>query len=652
MAGLLFAGLMLCTTAAWAVPIPFKKGMIEIQADKTLHDFLPDFFHDQGLEVVMSPQVTARSGTLNGDFKGSYAQVWRKVADSNGLFAYWDGSAVYVYLNTERQTDYASVPLPVEQQFMAAMASVNWADASSGDIWRLEPSTGLVTITGSKRFVEQVKQMAQTIAGLGQNPTTRFKFYPLKYAWASDTTMTVGNSKVTVPGVATVLRELVSDQGGSGGFGNARDRLISARQPGLRGQGLAGMGQQPPPPLGNYTVPAQNGNEDDLPPAPNGPTQNTLQAINGQGDSRIVADSFRNAIIVRDTADRLPMYDDLIRQLDVAPQMVEIEATIIDVDKARARSLGVNWFYRNAGVTAGFTSNGPGGSPASDASKLALAAALAGGKDGLLLSQLASLFGGGGQIGAILGSPGHFIANVDALEADGVTHIVTHPQVITMNDTEAVIQSNQTVYVPVSGAYNSDLYNVVAGTTLRVTPHLVSDNTGVHIRMNVQIDDGSISYTPADSQKVSYPIVANNAVNTQAVIQDGQGLLVGGLIQDKGSNTTQKIPVLGDIPLIGYLFKTVQKQREHVERLFLITPRLIALNHISGQETPSSSQVTIESQQQIDTEDTRKIGFGRFDGPQPATQPQASPSPVPPQPPVTATTSSKTAPTTNARSTH
>lgn len=640
---LLFAGLMLCATAVLATPVPFKKGMVEIQADKTLHDFLPDFFHDQGLEVVMSPQVAARSGTLNGDFKGTYAQVWRKLADSNGLFAYWDGSAVYVYLNTERQTDYASVPLPVEQQFLAALASVNWADAASGDIWRLEPSTGLVTITGSKRFVEQVKQMAQTIAGLGQNPSMRFKFYPLKYAWASDTSMNVGNSRVTVPGVATVLRELVGESG-SDGFGGAREQLLSARQPGLRGQGLAGMGQQPPPPLGDYTVPAQNNNDNDQVSSSNGSQQNSLQAISGQGGSRIVADSFRNAIIVRDTADRLPMYDELIRQLDVAPQMVEIEATIIDVDKQKARSLGINWFYRNAGITGGFTSNGPGSppSPAADGMKAALAAALLGGKDSGALSALASLFGGGGQIGAILGSPAHFVANVDALEADGVTHIVTHPQVITMNDTEAVIQSNQTVYVPVSGAYNSDLYNVVAGTTLRVTPHLVSDNSGVHIRMNVQIDDGSISYSAADSQNVSYPIVANNSVNTQAVIQDGQGLLVGGLIQDKGNNTTQKIPVLGDIPLLGYLFKTVQKQREHIERLFLITPRLIALNHISGQETPSSSQVSIESQQQIDAQDDKKIGFGHFDGPAPALQPQASPNPVPPQPPVVSTTTTTT----------
>ncbi len=625
-AGVLFLAGMLLSATAMAVPIPFKKGPVGIQSDKPLHEFLPEFFHDQGLEVVMSPQVAARSGTLNGEFKGSYAQVWRKVADSNGLLGYWDGSSVYVYLDTERQTDYTTVPLPVEQQFLAAMASVNWADVPSGNVWKLEPSTGLVMITGSKRFIDQVRQLAQTISGLGQGGDTRFKFYPLKYAWASDTTITIGNRQVTIPGVASVLRELVGSAG-NGAFGGTRERLISARQQGLRGQGLAGMGQQPPPPLGNYTAPVPSNSDDGLTP-PNAPlasSQGRVEAIQGNGDSRIVADSFRNAVIVRDTADRLPMYDELIRNLDVAPQMVEIEATIIDVDKDKARSLGVNWFYRNHGITAGFTT--ANGKTTADQSKAELASALLGGKNGEALSALTSLFGGGGQIGAILGDPGHFIANVDALESNGVTHVITHPQVITMNDTEAVIQSNQTVYVPVSGAYNSDLYNVVAGTTLRVTPHMVSENGGMQIRMMVQIDDGNISYSAADNQNVQYPIVSNNAVNTQAVIQDGQGLLLGGLIQDKGNNAQQKIPVLGDLPLVGYLFKTVQKQRAHTERLFLITPRLIALNRIAGQQTPSSAGVTIETQQQTDARQIEKQGRWHFDQPAsaPASQPQPSP---------------------------
>ncbi len=589
-------GLMVVAALAQAATIPFKKSTTEIQTDKTLREILPDFFHDQGLEVVMSPQVAARNGTINGSFKGTYAQVWRRIADSNGLLAYWDGSAVYVYLDSERVTDYTSVPLPVEQQFISAMNSVNWADAASGNVWRLEPTTGLVTITGTKRFAEQVKQMSQTISGLGQRETTRFKFYSLKYAWAADTTMTLGNRQVTVPGVASVLRALVGDAG-NGQFGGASERLMSARQHGLRGQGLAGSGQQPPPPLGNYTVPPQD--DDGLTP-PNAPLtpaaqRGSVAAIAGGGDTRIVADSFRNAIIVRDTPDRLPMYDELIRQLDVPPQMVEIEATILDVDKKKARQLGINWFYRNHRTTVGFLS---GNQTQADglASKALLLAALGLGDT----SGLPPLFNSGLQIGTILGNPAKFVANINALEDDGVAHVVTRPQVITMNDAEAVIQSNQSVYVPVSGAYNSDLYNVTAGTTLRVTPHLVMENNTPHIRMMVQIEDGNITYSPKDAQDIQYPIVSQNAVNTQAVIQDGQGLLLGGLVQDQSQNDEHKIPVLGDIPLLGYLFKTVQKQRSHTERLFLITPRLVMLNHITGPQTPSSPQVSMESQEQLD----------------------------------------------------
>ncbi|HEV2679007.1 MAG TPA: type III secretion system outer membrane ring subunit SctC [Rhodanobacter sp.] len=620
--------LLFSTAVVEASSIPFKRGTTEIQSDKTLHEILPDFFHDQGLEVVLSSQVAARSGTINGNFKGTYAQVWRRIADSNNLLAYWDGSAVYVYLDSERQTDYSTIPLPVEQQFLAAMASVNWADTATGNIWKLEPSTGLVTITGTKRFAEQVKQMAQTISGLGQNPTSRFKFYPLKYAWASDTTMTIGNRQVTIPGVASVLRELVGESGSDGQFSGAHERMISARQRGLRGQGLAASGGQPPPPLGDYSSQAQ-ADDDGLSP-PNAQLvpaaqQGALQVTSGAGGSRIVADSFRNAIIVRDTADRLPMYDELIRQLDVAPQMVEIEATIIDVDKSKARKLGVNWFYRNGRNTVGFSGTSDS---ASLSTKATLLAALGLGNTGAL----PSLFNNGFQIGAILGDPAKFIFNVNALEDDGVTHVVTHPQVITMDDAEAVIQSNQTVYIPVQGAYNSDLYNVVAGTTLRVTPHVVMENGLPRIRLMVQIEDGNISYSAKDANKVQYPIVSQNAVNTQAVIADGQGLLLGGLIQDQGQNMEHKIPLLGDIPVLGYLFKTVQKERDHTERLFLITPRLVALNHITGQQTPSSSQVTIDTQQQIDKQQQQQESPWNYRGRTVIQQPLPSPSPVPPQP--------------------
>src|SRR5690606_4467678 len=77
------------------------------------------------------------------------------------------------------------------------------------------------------------------------------------------------------------------------------------------------------------------------------------------------------------------------------------------------------------------------------------------------------------SLGGIIGDSSRFIARVNLLAEDGITNIVSRPQVVTLNDVEAVIENSQTVYVPVGGAYEVDLFNVIAGTILRVTPHVV-----------------------------------------------------------------------------------------------------------------------------------------------------------------------------------
>src|SRR5699024_11079397 len=214
-----------------------------------------------------------------------------------------------------------------------------------------------ITIEGVPRFIQQVKQMAGTVSNLSQGSTTAFKFYPLKHAWAADTTISIGGQETVIPGVASVLRALVGQS--PNGFAGPQRRMFSARQTGLRGSGMASVGSNGrlPPPLGDYSDYGQP--QDDF----GGPNNVIaagspgMQAIAGSGNVRIVADSFRNAIIVRDRPDRLPMYDDLIRQLDIPQQMIEIEATIIDVNKKKLRQWGINWYYRNGRNTVGFAPN-------------------------------------------------------------------------------------------------------------------------------------------------------------------------------------------------------------------------------------------------------------------------------------------------------
>src|SRR5262249_32586058 len=135
------------------------------------------------------------------------------------------------------------------------------------------------------------------------------------------------------------------------------------------------------------------------------------------------ADPYRNALIVRDTPDRMAAYEDLVRKLDVESQIIQLDATVIDIDKSRARQLGIDWTYLHGNTAAAFG----GGIHPTDA-----------------LGNLMGL-----QVNSIITDASTFTARINALEQEGITNIVQRPQVITLNDAEAVIESTQSVYVPV-----------------------------------------------------------------------------------------------------------------------------------------------------------------------------------------------------------
>jgi len=575
-------GLLIAGEVAQAAPIPYKSGNISYKPqEQPLVDFLQEFFADQGLAVVISQQLRSQGGTISGPRSGTAQRVFRSIATSNDLITYYDGSAVYIYLSRERTTRYATLPTPRVEDFAGAFSKMKLGD--DANTFTATSGNGLVMITGAPRFVEQVQQLADAINGQVPSPPTVFKYYPLRYAWAADMTMTVGNRQVSVPGVASLLRELVAVSPQTAAA--AQDKVLHPTSTKLRGQGLAGVGRPPlqPPPVGGAPIASAPIAEDV--PRESGDIAFTQSApavaVDAGPNARIVADTFRNAIIVRDAPDHIGMYDQLIESLDVEPKMVEIEATIIDVNTGNMKKLGVDWRYKNGRTELMFGTDG---------TKQNFVRTL--GADNVdFLNQLA-----GFQLGAIVGDGAKFVARINALSTQDITNVVSHPQVMTLNDTEAVIENSQTVYVPVAGAYDVDLFNIVAGTVMRVTPHLVHENGHLRIRMMVQIEDGGVTLqqTTQSGQNVTIPLVSRKAVNTQALIDAGQSLLLGGMISDTVENHQNKIPILGDVPLLGTLFRQVEKDRSRIERLFLITPRLVTANHITGQDVPSIPDVNAD----------------------------------------------------------
>jgi len=564
------AGLLLLCVAAGAaqaarIPFPNEKVSYQLQAEP-LKDFLKRFFDDLGLAVSISEAVQEESGTLNGPREGDAAAVFRKVADSNGLVGYYDGSVAFIYKSRELSSRYYQIDPSRVEAFR--QASVGFGLTDSNDVVRIHADTGLVSASGTPRFLDQLTQLStalgrRTRTSVNEPVSQRvtLRFIPLKYAWAADTTFTSGSQRTVVPGVATIMRELVAQPNALGGLGETTSLSPAVR--GLRGRGLAALsdrlGQVTPqygPPSGSVMNQAPRTETSGASTPPPSQVSAFNAALEASDSPRIVADPYRNAIIIRDYPDRMAIYEDLVRQLDVESQIIELDATVIDIDKNNVRQLGVDWTYQHGNTGAAF---GGGIHPVDAAGALS-----------------------GLQINSIISNASTFMARVNALETEGVTNIVQRPQVVTLNDVEAIIESTQTIYFPVAGAFDEDLYNVVAGTVLRVTPHMIVDNGRQRIRLLVEIDDGTVSTTSqstinANGQKLqlAVPQVVNNAVNTQAIIDVGQGLLLGGLVRHENNRSTNRIPLLGSIPLLGHLFRGDTVTRDHTERLFLISPQIV-----------------------------------------------------------------------------
>jgi len=559
---LIVAALALLTVQAEAAPIPFsvEKVSYDLQGE-TLKGFLVRFFDDLGIAVTLSPAVQEESGTLNGPRSGMAAAVFKSIADSNGLVAYYDGSVAFIYKTRELSSRYFEIDPARVDAFREATIGFGLPDAY--DSLQIKASTGVVTAKGTPRFLDQLAQLSTALVrrprtAAAAPPRTTLRFFSLKYAWAADTTFTVGNQRTVVPGVATILNQLLGD-GDNGGSARAGSTSLPPAVSGLRGKGLAALGNRLASAQGTSgTGGYSSGLESDESAQLATPSRSAFRASIEAGDTpRIVADPYRNALIIRDSPDRMPAYEELVRKLDVESQIIQLDATVIDIDKSRVRQLGIDWTYQHGNTAAAF---GGGVHPIDT------------------LGQIAGL-----QVNSIITDASNFTARLNALEQEGVTNIVQRPQVVTLNDAEAVIESTQSVYVPVSGAFDEDLFGVVAGTVLRVTPHIIVDNGRQRIRLLVTIEDGNVQVTDqpttaSNGQTLIRPVpsVVRNAVNTQAIIDVGQGLLLGGLNRRENTRTTSRIPLLGSIPLLGRLFRSDITKRDNTERLFLISPQIIA----------------------------------------------------------------------------
>lgn len=257
----------------------------------------------------------------------------------------------------------------------------------------------------------------------------------------------------------------------------------------------------------------------------------------------IEGDVRTNSIIIYDLAQRRGYYQRLIEAIDVAQQLVEIEACVVDVNRDQVRELG---FGVDATRGKAHALVDPVG---------VVAAPLTGGSS-LIISQL-----------------DRFFVRLNAMERQGLAKVVAKPSVLTLENLVAVLDLSQTVFVRATGERVATIEPVTAGMLLRVTPRVVKNRKGSQVHLTVDIEDGKVNSAPASGGGT--PEVQRSTISTQAVLLDRQSLIIGGYDMTSTSGQDDTVPGVSRIPLLGALFSGTHKSAQSRQRLFILTPRLV-----------------------------------------------------------------------------
>ena len=284
-----------------------------------------------------------------------------------------------------------------------------------------------------------------------------------------------------------------------------------------------------------------------------------------RGSARV--DPATNTLIVKDTSTVIQEFQRLIEELDVPARQVMVETRIVEADVSVGRDLGIKLGYARAGRTGvGNTYNnalnnrnvGVGASTgAIDISP------------NINLPTVATATTALGLIRSFGSSA--LSLELSAMEEENRSKTISSPRVLTQDRKEAEIrQGTQIPYQTrdADGSYTTAFKDAVL--SMKVTPRITPDN---NIILDVTINKDNVDNTRVNAD--GEPAISVKQVKTQAMVENGGTLVVGGVYQEQISNNISKVPLLGDVPVLGNLFKSKSRNHQRSEVLFFITPRII-----------------------------------------------------------------------------
>ena len=265
-----------------------------------------------------------------------------------------------------------------------------------------------------------------------------------------------------------------------------------------------------------------------------------------------VVDQRTNTVFVQDTAARLEEARKLIKQIDVAVRQVMIEARFVEAGDSFKRNLGGRLSFRGpttaAVVPTGFVSGSGGG----------------------FVNLPGSNFISGGNLNlSLIGASPSKVLDLEliASEVDGKAKSIASPRVVTANGIEASIEAGVEIPYATFSAQGTQVQFKKAVLSLKVTPQITPDDN-ISMIINVNQDTvGTIFF--------GIPSINTKKVSTQVLVENGGTVVIGGVYTQENLHTENKVPLLGDVPLLGWLFKNQEKRDDKKELLIFITPKIL-----------------------------------------------------------------------------
>lgn len=301
---------------------------------------------------------------------------------------------------------------------------------------------------------------------------------------------------------------------------------------------------------------------------------------------QISADKATNTLVVIAEPEEYEVLKGVIQALDVPRIMVYVEALIVEATTTRALDLGVEWQVGNE------YDGGYGDEPNDDDGGVWFGGSRS--PDGRVSDMAAGAFASGFTAGVVgraitLGDVvfptlGAFIR---AAETDSDFNILSTPQVLTLDNEEATIEVGQNIpfVTEVNEGTEEDSRTIQnfeykdVGVTLKVTPHI---NRNRVVRLEVEQSTKSVVESTALGGTVLAPTTTFRTAQTVLTVQDGETAVIGGLIEDRMDRSKDQTPCLGDVPGLGWLFKTTSDRSEKTNLLVFLTPHIIE-NREEGQ---------------------------------------------------------------------